>query len=813
MNKRSILFFIALSLSIYLTSYWFGPKPKQAVKAETPTEQVQQQLLAEVSERTATLSNLPIAELLYSTETGDYIFYSYAIQARDQYLLLSPTNEPIEKVYIKTSLGESPYQELSLRITAKEKNKPVLYSANPEELLTSARIPSGENVDLQLISFPIDEDVEITLAETENQNVYFPISPAKNDSIALARTKEGYRPYGVYTASSNSLRPLSDFSGFDAILSYEAPLSPTFVVEQNERFFVLENDYQQIVFSNIGGAVSEINLPLQDKEHPKSVIRPITADRILEKDYPSNDHFPSFPYQIANDDGKVIDINDPAVGGYYPLLRRSVIGAGQKQPTYRLPPRYYAFNIISTDPGSANQIYQLKRLEKNLIEFEALYPNRRIIKTYSFPQDTDNAPYILDVQIKVEGDGRGLFLTSGLPEVELISGNFSPTLKYRTSRGTKSNVEKIGLPKDSISSSSVYPDWVCNSNGFLGLIIDPLSEIGAGYSASHISGSIAPTRLSLIDKQHDRFPPSKYPAYELQLPLNNANKNISLRYFAGPFENDTLKLIDATYANPATGYNPDYIACQSFHGWFSFISEPFAKFLFSLMKLFYKITHSWGFSIILLTIALRVMMYPLNAWSIRSSMKMQELSPKISAIQARHKNDPKRAQLEIMNLYREGGANPLMGCLPILIQLPFLIGMFDLLKSTFELRGASFIPGWINNLTAPDVLFSWGTPIPFFGNEFHLLPVLLGVTMYFQQKMSSKLPKDKSQWTDQQKQQKLMGSLMTVVFTVMFYHFPSGLNIYWLSSMLLGILQQWWMTKRYKNKKDKGSKIVKLNTK
>ena len=175
---------------------------------------------------------------------------------------------------------------------------------------------------------------------------------------------------------------------------------------------------------------------------------------------------------------------------------------------------------------------------------------------------------------------------------------------------------------------------------------------------------------------------------------------------------------------------------------------------------------------------------------------MQQIAPEVAAIQERNKKDPKKGQLEIMALYRERGVNPVSGCLPLLIQMPFLIGMFDLLKSTFELRGASFIPGWIENLTAPDVLFSWSMPIFFIGTQFHLLPILLGGVMLLQQHLMSTLPKDPSLWTDQQRQQRLMGNIMAVVFAVMFYNFPSGLNIYWLSSMLLGMLQQYLMTKR-----------------
>ncbi|EPP33463.1 membrane insertase, YidC/Oxa1 family domain protein [Chlamydia psittaci C6/98] len=145
--------------------------------------------------------------------------------------------------------------------------------------------------------------------------------------------------------------------------------------------------------------------------------------------------------------------------------------------------------------------------------------------------------------------------------------------------------------------------------------------------------------------------------------------------------------------------------------------------------------------------------------------------------------------MEVMALYKTNKVNPITGCLPLLIQLPFLIAMFDLLKSSFLLRGASFIPGWIDNLTAPDVLFSWTTPVWFIGNEFHLLPILLGIVMFVQQKLSAL--KKKGPVTDQQRQQEAMGTMMALLFTFMFYNFPSGLNIYWFSSMLLGLIQQW----------------------
>jgi YidC/Oxa1 family membrane protein insertase len=561
----------------------------------------------------------------------------------------------------------------------------------------------------------------------------------------------------------------------------------------DEEFFVLENDYQQIVFSNVGGSISEINLPFHTKENPKSFVRPIHTDRIFAQDYRYNDHFPAFPYYI-NDGTGVKKLDNSVVGGYYPLLRRAIFNP-ENRLSSRFPSRHYAFKIHIEGEEVHHKIFNLKRLEKNLIEFEYSDSFRKINKIYNFPEKPEDAPYLLEVVVKIDGDARATWLTSGIPEVELISDNPAPALTYRiTKSNQKGTVESLSLPKDCAVSTSIYPDWVCTANGFFGLIVDPITSIPPGYRACKIPGMENPTRLSILDPEYHPYPAEKYPGYEFMLPLRA--QTTQLHYYAGPLEGDILKKIDAAYADPASGYNPDYIAALSFHGWFTFISEPFAKFLFILMDLFYQATSSWGLSIILLTIALRIMLYPLNAWSIKSTLKMQEVAPKVSAIQAKYKKEPKRAQQEIMNLYREKGVNPLSGCFPLLIQLPFLIGMFDLLKSTFELRGATFIPGWIDNLAAPDVLFSWNFPILFFGTDFHLLPLLLGAVMWAQQRFSASAPKDKTLMTDQQKQQRMMGNIMTIVFTVMFYHFPSGLNIYWLSSMALGILQQWLMSRK-----------------
>lgn len=543
-----------------------------------------------------------------------------------------------------------------------------------------------------------------------------------------------------------------------------------------ESYYVLENEYQQLVFSSKGGAIAEINLPIRSEKNPKSLVKEIDIDREILAQSPQNARFP---------------LNGGVTGGYYPLLRRSILN---KDGTIRssVPPEYYALNVVGGDIGN----YSVTRQEPNLIQFVGTSGNVKITKTYSFPKER-NGPYCFDLDIQVDGDARGLWLSSGVPDVELVGGSYSPTLKYKITQNNGYDVEEIKLPKKGpVQNSALSADWLSNSNGFLGVIIDPKGTELAGYQAAQVEGNKLPTRLSLIDSGYNLYPPSDYPGYITYMPLKS-NGAISFRVFAGPYDGSLFKQIDALYDDPSTNYNPEYTAAQTIQGWFSFISRPFTKFLAFLMEMFYGITHSWAVSIVLLTIALRAMMYPLNSWSIRSQVKMAEAAPKIKAIQEKYKKDPKRAQMEVMNFYKESGANPLMGCLPALLQMPFLIGMFYLLKSSFPLRGAVFIPGWIDDLAAPDVLFSWNQPIWFFGTDFHLLPILMGLTMYLQSKMTSKVPKDEP-LSDAQKQQKMMGIMMPVLFTVLFYNFPSGLNIYFMFSTLLGIAQQAWLMKGMK---------------
>ena len=585
------------------------------------------------------------------------------------------------------------------------------------------------------------------------------------------------RPTEQQVVKETTLEPTPTPASLPVDAEEAPPVQPT--------YYVLEDGYQQLVFSSAGGSLVEINLPFKSPQFPKSVVLPVEIDKKILKSAPQEDRFPCVPAITANR-----TTLEPTEGGYYPLLRRFQT----KEPLLTAAP-HAALALTSPYPEFSALPFHVTSFTPTSITFEARQPHRIMKKRYSFPADRSKYPYCFDVEITIEGDRKDVWLTSGVPEVEFMSGSSNAALKYRVIRGNRGSVEKVDLPKTAFTNSSIQPDWLCNSNGFLGIILDPLRGAGSGMSFSVVPGQYALSRVLALTDGGEQPIPEAFPGYEAKLPFSPSDATMELRVFAGPLADSVLSTIDENsildYSKPT-----NYMASQTFHGWFAFISEPFAKFLFFLMKQFYALFGSWVLSIILVTIVLRILLYPLNRWSIRSMRSMQEIAPMIKAIQEKYKKDPTKAQLEVMALYREKKVNPFSGCLPLLIQMPFLIGMFDLLRSSFELRGSPFIAGWIDNLSAPDVLYEWGYHLPLIGNQLHILPFILGATMWWQQTLSSSLPKDSREWTDQQRQQRAMGNIMTVVMSVLFYQFPAGLNIYWISSMLLGILQQWWTNRK-----------------
>jgi YidC/Oxa1 family membrane protein insertase len=210
------------------------------------------------------------------------------------------------------------------------------------------------------------------------------------------------------------------------------------------------------------------------------------------------------------------------------------------------------------------------------------------------------------------------------------------------------------------------------------------------------------------------------------------------------------------------------------YGWFSIVAKP----LVWMMKASNKVTRNYGIDIIILTILIKILFFPLTKKSMASMKKMQDLQPIVAKLREKYKDDAQRLNQETMNLYKTYKINPLSGCLPMLLQIPVFIALYKGLLVTIELRHSPFFL-WINDLSAPEHL--WDIAVAGYTIPIRLLPLLMGISMFFQQKLTPA--------AGDPNQQKIM-LLMPVIFTFMFWGFPTGLVIYWLANNVLSIGQQ-----------------------
>ncbi|MBN2419777.1 MAG: membrane protein insertase YidC, partial [Deltaproteobacteria bacterium] len=220
------------------------------------------------------------------------------------------------------------------------------------------------------------------------------------------------------------------------------------------------------------------------------------------------------------------------------------------------------------------------------------------------------------------------------------------------------------------------------------------------------------------------------------------------------------------------------------YGFFSIIAGP----LHFILNFFNGFLNNYGLSIILLTIIIKIIFWPLTHKSQKSMKEMQKLQPLMAKIREKYKDNREMMNKELMGLYRTYKVNPMSGCLPMLIQIPVFFALYRVLNSSIELRHAPFAL-WINDLSAPDRLFSFSFSIPFMDppHGIPVLTLLMGASMFLQQKLQPMVG-DPSQ-------AKIM-MFMPIMFTVMFINFPSGLVLYWLTQNILSIGQQYYINKK-----------------
>ena len=253
--------------------------------------------------------------------------------------------------------------------------------------------------------------------------------------------------------------------------------------------------------------------------------------------------------------------------------------------------------------------------------------------------------------------------------------------------------------------------------------------------------------------------------------------NITLHGYAGPKEFNALTALD------------DRLSSVIEYGWFTFIAKP----MFVMLQYIHNYVGNWGWTIVLVTILVKLVLLPLSHKGMVSMNRLKELAPKVKALQEKYKDDKQKASMHMMELYKNEGANPMGGCLPVLLQIPIFFAIYRVLLNAIELKGAEWI-FWIEDLSLMD--------------PYYVIPVLMGATMFLQQKITP------NTMTDPMQQK--MFQWLPVVFTFFFLWFPAGLTLYWFINNLVTVAQQYYVntifekarvTRHEKHNEEKSHKV------
>ncbi|NPA94957.1 MAG: membrane protein insertase YidC [Thermodesulfobacteria bacterium] len=362
--------------------------------------------------------------------------------------------------------------------------------------------------------------------------------------------------------------------------------------------------------------------------------------------------------------------------------------------------------------------------------------------------------YLIDYSMSIKGAGADrytLFLYDK-PYQESTRYIFSGPSYYAPSVG----LEEISLKKPGdVHTYSGELDWLSYGDNYFMTALITLDKTGPWdvritllneekLTESSLSGRV--TRVADGDKIH----------------------LCDMKLYIGPKEIERLKQV-GHHLSKAINF-----------GWF----DPIAKPLLYVLNFLYKYVHNYGVCIIILTVVIKLLFWPLAHKSAQSMKTMQKLQPKLQKLKEKYGDDKERLNKELMQLYRTYKVNPMSGCLPMLLQIPVFFALYKVLLQAIELRHAPFVL-WINDLSAPDRLMIPGVHIPVVGG-IPVLTILMGASMYLQQKMSP---------SSLDPTQAKMMQFLPIIFTVMFINFPSGLVLYWLVNNILSIVQQYYVNK------------------
>lgn len=279
-------------------------------------------------------------------------------------------------------------------------------------------------------------------------------------------------------------------------------------------------------------------------------------------------------------------------------------------------------------------------------------------------------------------------------------------------------------------------------------------------------------------------------------PVKSTDVKDTYYMYFGPRNEKDLKIYNSSEKNVWNLNGLRLTESLNSNGWLGWL-ETILKWI---MEVINKVVHNWGVSIIIMTILIKLAMFPMTKNQSMSTLKMQEIQPKVQAVQNKYKDNPQKMQQEMAKVYQEVGYNPMSGCLPMVVQFLILWSMYNLFNNYFEFRGSSFIPHWIEDLSSGDSIYVFKFNIPFFGNHLRILPLIYLASQLLFGKITN-MGGAAGAAGPSQAQMKMMMYGMPILFFVLFYNAPSGLLLYWTVSNIFQMIQQVIINKAMKSKK------------
>jgi len=343
------------------------------------------------------------------------------------------------------------------------------------------------------------------------------------------------------------------------------------------------------------------------------------------------------------------------------------------------------------------------------------------------------------------------------PSFQKLDNRYEYRQYYAMINGKRKNL-KVNTPSDSRFT------WAAIAGKYFAAILIPDNTL---YT------------LSYSDKSEPGIP-SASRMYLVRPPMNAAKTNDVFHFYLGPKNQENLGRYD-TGDNSFKLRELDINKAAGTSG----ILGPLESLLKWLLLIFYKMVHNYGVAIILLTLLVKIVLFPLTKKSSEASIKMQALAPKIKELQTKYKDNPVKMNAELSALYKKEGHSPMSGCLPLLIQMPLLFAMYNLFSNHFDLRGAMFIPHWIPDLSLPESVWTFGTSLPLLGwDSLRLLPfIYVGSQLLYG--VATRTPEQQGNPS-----MKMMLYVMPIMFFFILYNVPSGLLVFWIFSNVFTLIQQ-----------------------